>query len=1391
MNAASSTRAIVADAVALLPVDRRRRAVMALLASGAVAWYLPPLLKMSSRQRQVELLSLRRKAKEVLMIVMLAVFGSAARRWPALQRLMRIWPPSNDNLRRYGGPLAALLLLPLVPVVLTQIKRTELDTEEEESEAKEREERAKRLLEALVEAFKIDRPQARKLLLPIDDGRVLRQIEHEEAAQVEKDIKRKSKVARQRVVSKIDAANESWVTDERLAAALRVSHGEIDAASSALLDAYCAEFGMQRSASYGGRPVAAGGDESEDGSEGEGEDDDDMSEQQEGEGEEAEEGGEFSEELEALEAAVEGDDDVLKTAHDNLRDQAFLGCRGACQYRRIPVSLLRAMLLEKICDQTIEGSKRGLTLYKDGKKLRALAGKQNGSIFMHDYTGPSYHLETLHQYLEPMYLPRATEEWGDVTVRNDEERATVTQAIERLEAAQRELEVMVEEMEAGSWKIVRKFAFGNMSRVPFLVGAGLFGMLTSVLNSLALDQQGELVNTMVNAAANSKLPGAQKASTVVAKSLLGIMTLEILVSLSDIWKRQLMAHGISQLVTLLKKRFLYSLLSRDLQDVTAMTKTNEMSMYEQQSTMEGMQNMIERLLQVPESVLSSSVNTLSTMAIVYQKSPKLMGVMFLAIPAEAFVNQLVQWLRRKFQKFLEKQHPVAEGGRCFDDELLSDADSFTTMRTFAREKDCLKLFMKDLKMENVYEQDSTLCESAFTPLTTLTSKLAQMVGLWSAGNLVLAGELSPGEVIQMVSLATQAVQRLRDTWKSPLGSHRGGGMQQLVDVLETIEAKPRIGLDSPPEEEMAALCPDGLRGDIDFRGVRFSYADRKAEVHQGLSFAVRSGQTCGIIGESGGGKSTIFPLILRLYDVDSGEILIDGRPIKAYNPAWLRKQIVLVSQEPHLVWGTIKENITFGCTEGEEPSDDEIKQAMRDAEIYDDVFEGGKFPKTWETYVDSRMVSGGQKQRIAIARALILKPKILLLDEATSALDPVKQGNVLAALERLMRSGTVITIAQKMPAVKDADTIVALSKCGRAIEQGPPQELLAKESRYADNQMCQWCQSDPLCSSERKAKCYWNVSGPRDERDCIEGVYRNYLRIDATRKSGGGGRRPDGGSPTDSVSLGGSGNPGDRQGSDGSDDGGGWRPASEFNDGEEERSVGGGEHDPAMLRQLQLEGQTLEKAVGILEEIKREIRLSGLDSAANPTLRRAFADLQRCLGTSEPSGASSLRASIAEQVYGKSALAGLGGVSQLGLRIDSMSPVTMGRSVGSVEFANLQLPPSVDVAMRKYRRAGLGMGADHHSRGASQSPRRSSGKHAKESSTPRGGSGGSSSNGSMRSKTLQEPPLSARFADAKGSTLLGALPELRRANSHGSHNSLANGGKSKGGEFCRTQTSGQ
>jgi ATP-binding cassette subfamily B protein len=235
---------------------------------------------------------------------------------------------------------------------------------------------------------------------------------------------------------------------------------------------------------------------------------------------------------------------------------------------------------------------------------------------------------------------------------------------------------------------------------------------------------------------------------------------------------------------------------------------------------------------------------------------------------------------------------------------------------------------------------------------------------------------------------------------------------------------------------------ESLTGDVIYQDIHFSYPSRlDVPVLKGVNLEIKGGQTVALVGSSGSGKSTIVQLLMRFYDIDSGNVTVNGKDIQDYNITTFRKNIAVVPQEVILFGGTIGENIEYGKPGA---TKEEILEAARQGNVMEFI---DRFPEGLDTIVGDRGIklSGGQRQRIAIARAILRNPAILLLDEATSSLDAESERVVQDALNNLMKGRTSIVIAHRLATIREADCIYVLEH-GEIVEKGTHEELSNRQN---------------------------------------------------------------------------------------------------------------------------------------------------------------------------------------------------------------------------------------------------------------------------------------------------------------------------------------------------------
>jgi ATP-binding cassette subfamily B protein len=333
--------------------------------------------------------------------------------------------------------------------------------------------------------------------------------------------------------------------------------------------------------------------------------------------------------------------------------------------------------------------------------------------------------------------------------------------------------------------------------------------------------------------------------------------------------------------------------------------------------------------------------------------------------------------------------------------------------------------------------------TTFFPVVFFLANLGVVGVVWAGGLQVIGGSLTLGELVAFTGYLGFLLMPM--FMVGMIGSMLSRAEASAQRIFEVIDAQSDV-----QESPQAFLLPP-VRGRVVFEDVSFRYIGSGDEILKEISFTAEPGQVVAILGKTGSGKSTIINLIPRFYDVSAGRVCIDGYDVRDVTLSSLRSQIGIVLQETTLFQGTIRENIAYGRPEA---SLDEVIAAARAAQAHEFILD---LPQGYDTLVGERGVglSGGQKQRIAIARALLVDPRILILDDSTSSVDAETEHKIQQALQRLMESRTSFVIAQRISTVRDADQILILDGgqaggAGRLVACGTHEQLLRTSELYAE-----------------------------------------------------------------------------------------------------------------------------------------------------------------------------------------------------------------------------------------------------------------------------------------------------------------------------------------------------
>ncbi len=429
--------------------------------------------------------------------------------------------------------------------------------------------------------------------------------------------------------------------------------------------------------------------------------------------------------------------------------------------------------------------------------------------------------------------------------------------------------------------------------------------------------------------------------------------------------------------------------------------------------------------------VSALILLIGAVTFLLRLDPTLATAALVVIPATAVV--LLLFVRRLGPMFKEFQVRLA----ALNTILQENVAGARVVRAFARE---------DLETDRYDTANSTLLAQGLEVRRVVANAFPLLFGVgtigvaivtWAGAVRIVAGTLTVGELVAFTAYLFLLLQPLFIIgFGAQAIARAGASAERLFEVLDT----PEDVSEKPGAVELGALS-----GRVTLRDVHFRYPGAEREILEGVDLDVEPNTTVAVVGGTGSGKTTLVNLIPRFYDVSSGAVLLDGVDVRDATLASIRGQIGFVMQDSVLFSGTIRENIAYGRPDA---TLSEIELAARSAQAHDFI---AAFPEGYETRVGERGVklSGGQRQRIAIARAVLIDPRVLVMDDSTSAVDSETEAAIRAQLDELMRGRTAFIVAQRLSTAREADLVVVLHE-GRIADSGTHEELLERSCLYAE-----------------------------------------------------------------------------------------------------------------------------------------------------------------------------------------------------------------------------------------------------------------------------------------------------------------------------------------------------
>jgi ATP-binding cassette, subfamily B, multidrug efflux pump len=428
-------------------------------------------------------------------------------------------------------------------------------------------------------------------------------------------------------------------------------------------------------------------------------------------------------------------------------------------------------------------------------------------------------------------------------------------------------------------------------------------------------------------------------------------------------------------------------------------------------------------------IANTIVTTVTILIFMLKVNTTLTLLVFLPLPVLSFIIYKVSDLINKQSTKVQQEL----GG--LTTQAQETFSAIRIIKAYARENFFATLMQEKNESYKKTSLKLTAIESLFAPVMALMVGLSVLITVWYGGKLTIENKIEPGNITEFILYVFKLTWPFASLgWVTSLVQRASASQTRINEFLQSNIAIKNVNTDVYK-----------IQGNIEFKGVHFTYPENNVTALKGISFKLQQGQLLGITGQVGSGKSSILNLITRQYDVTQGQILIDNKDIREHNLPLLRKNCGVVPQEVFLFSDTIANNISFGSP-NKSLEFSQVEDAAKQAGVYDNIM---GFADKFETIVGERGItlSGGQKQRVSIARAIINTPQLLIFDDCLSAVDGETEELILSNLKHEMQGKTSIIVSHRISSIKNADLIIYL-KDGEISEMGTHNELIALRKNY-------------------------------------------------------------------------------------------------------------------------------------------------------------------------------------------------------------------------------------------------------------------------------------------------------------------------------------------------------